>query len=234
MKLLARTILAGACAALLGSLAAFAGAYTVHLSTGEKLETRYPPRFDDRGVQLLSKAGEWRTLSHDQVLQVIDESDVDYRSRMLDSKTILIGWTANDAASPSSRALSRPREAAAGTAALDPIAVLLSYAATSHKPAQAYDFSVPQFVDAEETSGGIPMLGIFRFDAPEEETLIEIFGVPRRQLTQGLGPFGFQRIQGLLPPNGFERGQGLPPGGFQSIQGIPVGLISAAEGPPPG
>lgn len=242
MKQLARTVVVATCAVLVGSLAAVAGSYTVHLSNGERLETRYPPQFGATEVQFLTKAGNWMTLPQERVTLVTNDTEAGRQARMIDSKTILIGWAPNDAppppAPPSTVGAARP----ASPRAPDTVALILGYLAL-RGPRPVQNFSVPQFVNTEDVGGGIPFSNIFYFNQAEPEPLEDLLGLSPKALLaiQGI-PVDEQRIQAehqqmvqgvpvpdSLDASGFETVQGLPPGGFQIVQGIPGRWLDQAS-----
>jgi hypothetical protein len=235
MKQLARTTVIGVCTILIGSFAAIAGSYTVHLSDGRTVPTRYPPQFGQTHVRFLTKAGHWMNLPQEHVALVTNDTEAGRQTRMLDSKTILIGRAPNDAPAPPSPSGGRA-EPLASPQAVEPVAVVLGYLAL-RGPRPVLDYSYSQFVDTEDLSGGIPIAGIFTFNVLEPEPLEEIFGVPAHELTTTTE----QEIRQGLPPGGFEKIQGLPPGGLQLVQGIslnpagsqPAGVPLASGGSPP-
>lgn len=212
MKQFSRSVVLCAVAMLCGSLAVVAGSYTVHVEDGATFETRYPPRFGEQDVQFLTRTGHWVTLAKEAVMQVTNGSSDGNHVRMIDSKTILIGWAPNDKPHSSPTSYSAPSETPGNSPPVDPVILLLGYvAARDSRPRQ--DFSVPQFVDTEDMVGGIPASGIYYFKVAEQEPLENLLGLP---------PGSLRAIQGLPPDPGLQETlQGLPPGGFRALQGLP-------------
>ncbi len=129
--------------ALAVSLPAAGAIYTVQLKNGTTIDTRYQPvqsPTDADKLMLLTSFGNWISLPKDAVTTVTTDLESRGFGLVVNTTTILIGMSLNDAAD-------------AG-ATLDPAAAYLEY--VQQRDAAATPYSVPQFVNTEAT-GGIPL-----------------------------------------------------------------------------
>ncbi|NIN64657.1 MAG: hypothetical protein GTO63_08130, partial [Anaerolineae bacterium] len=85
-------------------------------------------------MQLLTEVGNWISLPRDLVTSVADSTSASGYGRVIDTKTVFIGWAPNDA--PSGLLEEEP---------VDSLSILLSYLESPDWSRQ--DFSVPQFVN---------------------------------------------------------------------------------------
>ena len=129
--------------ALAVSLPAAGAIYTVHLENGTTIDTRYQPvqsPTDPDKMMLLTSVGNWISLPKDAVTTVVTDLETRGFGLVVDTTTILIGMSLNDAAEED------------GT--LDPAAAYLQY--LQERDAAAVPYSVQQFVNTEN-AGGIPL-----------------------------------------------------------------------------
>lgn len=136
--------------ALVVALPAAAEIYTVSLTNGAVIESRYPPRQhprDEGKLSMLTEVGNWISLPKEMVADVTSETESKGFGLVIDTQTILIGWAPNDAPTG-------PVEAE-----MDPTTRLLNYL-RARDSAPQQDFSVQQFVNAEDAGlGGLPAAG---------------------------------------------------------------------------
>ena len=143
-----KTILAAALlvVAVLASHPVVAEFYTVNLTNGNSFDTRYEPRtaeWDASKVLFLTDVGNWIAVDRADVAEVVSEVNTRGFGLVIDSDTIAIGWSPNDA----------PELDDADAA--DPTTRLLNFleARDSERP----NYNVDQFVDPSQAgSGGLP------------------------------------------------------------------------------
>jgi hypothetical protein len=145
-----RSLLLVAIAALLIAVPATAEIYTVTLSNGNTFETRYRPKeagWDTSKIMVLNDVGNWITVDKADVVSVISETENEGFGKVIDTMTIAIGWSPNDAPEAT------PEEA------MDPMTRLLNFLAAEQ--ANQPDYSVPQFVEPGDAGvGGLPVSGL--------------------------------------------------------------------------
>ena len=131
--------------ALAVSVPAAGAIYTVHLENGTTIDTRYQPvqsPTDPDKMMLLTSVGNWISLPKDAVTTVVTDLETRGFGLVVDTTTILIGMSLNDAAEEDA------------DATLDPTAAYLQY--LQGRDAAAVPYSVQQFVNTEN-AGGIPL-----------------------------------------------------------------------------
>lgn len=135
---------------LVVTLPAAAETFTVKLTNGAEVESRYQPRQhprDEGKLLMLTEVGNWISLSKEMVADITSETESKGYGLVIDTQTILIGWAPNDA--PTGEV----------EADMDPTTRLLNYL-RARDDAPQQDFSVPQFVTSEEAgTGGLPAGG---------------------------------------------------------------------------
>lgn len=123
-----------------GALAA--ETFTVTLDNGTTFVTRYKPKLaaDGATVYLLTEVGNWIAFERASVVDVVSDLESRGYGLVIDTTTISLGIA------PNTR---QAGEEAGGT--LDANLALLNY--LRERDAQMQSYSVPQFVEPEETSG---------------------------------------------------------------------------------
>jgi hypothetical protein len=137
---------------LLAALPVWAETFTITLTNGKTLQTRYQPKQDqtnEGNIQMLTEFGNWISLPKEIVVDISAETESRGWGTVLNTTTIALGWAPNDA--PSDGEGGPPTAAEA----------LMQFLQGSQEPPQ--DFSVQQFVDIEDlgSSGGLPAAGVF-------------------------------------------------------------------------
>lgn len=144
-------------AGLLLAVPAAAQDWTVELHSGAEFRTFYQPReaaWDDTMVVFMSDAGNWVALPKDDISEVYSQRERLGFGKMLDSKTVQIGFLMNDQLTP--------EEQAALEESGGPRSELLDAIEALQGQQQNYD--VEQFVDPGEAgSGGFPSSSIDDF-----------------------------------------------------------------------
>lgn len=141
-------------AAVLVTLPAAAGDWTVTLHNGTEFVSRYQPEeasWDPDVVLLMTAEGNTIGLSRADIASVT--SDIESRGfgTVIDDKTISLGWAPNDLPDPAAEA------AASG---LSPeMQLLQQMIAAQNQPAPAPNLNVQQFVDPSFAGGGLPAFG---------------------------------------------------------------------------
>lgn len=139
--------------ALLVALPAVAVAevFTITLANGNSFTSRYRPKtagWDADKALLLTDQGNWISLAKTDIASVVVETEVRGFGKVIDTTTISLGVTPNDAAQA---------ESALGAGG-DPMDRLLSY--LQGQQGDRPNYSVNQFVDPSEAgatpSGGLP------------------------------------------------------------------------------
>ncbi len=131
--------------ALLLAIPASADIFTVTLTNGGTIESRYQPiesPSDPLKIQLLTEYGNWISLEKSIVARVESDTEAKGFGTVLDTSTILLGVSPNDAEDPD-----------AVTEREDPTTALLRY---FQQQDQGPVYSVEQFVEPSE-AGGIPL-----------------------------------------------------------------------------
>lgn len=87
----------------LSALPAAAEVYTVTLTNGNVMETAYQPQeaaFDKRLVLLMTDVGNWVGVRKADIESVRSDAELSGYGKVIQKNTILLGWSANDAAEP--------------------------------------------------------------------------------------------------------------------------------------
>lgn len=137
---------------VLSALPAAAEVYTVTLTNGSVMETAYQPQeaaFDRNIVLLLTDVGNWIGVRKDEIESVRSDAELGGYGKVIEKNTILLGWSANDAADPDAKAEGQ------GNSRTDP-----ALSATAQALQNLYDqrqaeqnYSIKQFVQPNETQG---------------------------------------------------------------------------------
>lgn len=135
--------------ATLVAIPASAAVFTVTLTNGAEIDTRYRPiesPSDGGKIQMITEHGNWITLPKDLVESI--ESDFEARGfgTVLDTNTVVLGYSIND--------LPADGEGSAGTSAAD--ALLQYLRGPEADPFTASQFGEPVEVGGQPT-GGVPI-----------------------------------------------------------------------------
>lgn len=145
-----RTLLGISLMSLL-ALPAVAEVYTVTLKTGTVLETAYQPQeaaFDRNVVMLMTDVGNWIGVTKDDIESVRSDTETSGFGKVIDRNTVLLGWSANDAADPNAQgAEGQPRTDPALSATAQALQNLYQQRAAEE------NYSIKQFVNPNETQG---------------------------------------------------------------------------------
>jgi len=137
-------------AAVLLAVPATAEIYIVTLTNGAEFHTQYRPKeagWDTTKIMLLTDVGNWIAIELADVASVTSELENEGFGKVIDTSTIAIGWSPNDAPD------------LAAQEAADPMTRLLNF--LSAEQGEAPDYSVQQFVDPSEAgAGGLPVSGL--------------------------------------------------------------------------
>lgn len=123
--------------------AASAESYTVTMKSGNAFLSRYRPRvasWDAGKIVLLTEFGNQIALRKDEIASVTADSEDRGFGRVIDNTTLELGMTANDAPDPA--------------APTDPASAL---AAALGQQTQAPVYDQKQFVEPNQTGGGLPV-----------------------------------------------------------------------------
>jgi hypothetical protein len=138
---------------LLASSAA-AELYYVTLSNGSVMESRYQPQqasWDGDMVLLMTDVGNWVGVNRDEIESVRSESENRGYGLVIDTTTILLGWSPNDALDPNAEPADGAAAGTAGSAASNRTAAALEGMAEQRRKEETY--SIPQFVEPGRTQG---------------------------------------------------------------------------------
>ena len=126
--------------------------YTVTLTNGSVLETAYQPQeaaFDRSLVLLMTDVGNWIGVRKEEIESVRSDAELGGYGKVIEKNTILLGWSANDAADPNAKAEGQ------GNSRTDP-----ALSATAQALQNIYEqrkaeenYSIKQFVQPGETQG---------------------------------------------------------------------------------
>ncbi|HET9226554.1 MAG TPA: hypothetical protein VFR31_07785 [Thermoanaerobaculia bacterium] len=81
--------------------------FTVTLTNGSVLETQYQPQeaeFDKDMVLLMSDVGNWIGVRRDEIASVVSDAEESGFGKVIGKNTVMLGWSANDAADPNAQA----------------------------------------------------------------------------------------------------------------------------------
>ena len=134
--------------ALLAALPVSAEVYSVTLTNGNVLETRYQPQeasFDKDMVLLLTEVGNWIGVRRDEIESVVSDAESSGFGKVIGKNTVELGWAANDAADPNAEPEGKQ----------DPGLSLAAQAlqALNQQRQTADSYTVKQFVQPSETQG---------------------------------------------------------------------------------
>jgi len=135
---------------------AVAEVYTVTLKNGNVLETQYQPQeaaFDKNLVLLMSDVGNWIGVRSDEIESVVADAESSGFGKVISKNTVLLGWSANDAADPAAQA----------AAQADPAVQAMQDLYRQRQEQQGY--TIKQFVSPNETQG-IPAGLVGTYSAP--------------------------------------------------------------------
>jgi hypothetical protein len=126
--------------------------YTVTLTNGSVLETAYQPQeaaFDRSIVLLMTDVGNWIGVRKAEIESVRSDAELGGYGKVIEKNTILLGWSANDAADPNAKAEGQ------GNSRTDP-----ALSATAQALQNIYEqrkaeenYTIKQFVQPGETQG---------------------------------------------------------------------------------
>ena len=143
-RLVVFATLAAAAVVLLAPLPASAEVYHVKLVSGGEFETRYQPveaSWDSSQLLLITEVGNWIALAKDEVAGITTETETKGYGRVINTTTIMLGSSPNDAAEES--------EEQKEVSPMDALREVLS------RPQPNY--SVDQFVEPSDAGGGLPV-----------------------------------------------------------------------------
>jgi hypothetical protein len=147
-----RSLILLALASLALPALASAEIYTVTLTNGSVLETAYQPQeaaFDRNIVLLMTEVGNWIGVRKAEIETVRSDAELGGYGKVIEKNTILLGWSANDAADPDAKPEGQ------GNNRTDP-----ALSATAQALQNIYDqrqaeqnYSIKQFVQPNQTQG---------------------------------------------------------------------------------
>ena len=146
-----RTLALSTLALLALAVPAGAEVFFVTLNNGTTFETAYQPQaasWDPGMVLLLTETGNWVGLPQADIKEVRSESQISGYGRAIDDKTFELGFAPNDSLDPSAVS-DDPNEARAQM--LEQMLVLQQQEFDQRRAEENY--TVPQFVDPNETQG---------------------------------------------------------------------------------
>lgn len=126
------------------ALPAAANKYIVTLTNGAKFETLRQPSeagWDRTMVMVLTDAGNWIAIRQEEIQDVTAEIEIKGFGKVIDSKTVQVGTSINDAPTEEEEAAQR-----------DPMASFLEQ--LNQQQPQQRDYSVQQFVNPDDAGGG--------------------------------------------------------------------------------
>ncbi len=124
--------------------------YTVTLTNGSVLETAYQPQeaaFDRNIVLLMTDVGNWIGVRKAEIESVQSDAELGGYGKVIEKNTILLGWSANDAANPDA-------EQQGGQGKGDGDSATAQALNNLYQQRQAQEsYSIKQFVQPGETQG---------------------------------------------------------------------------------
>ena len=123
--------------------------FTVTLTNGTVLETQYQPQeaeFDKDMVLLMSDVGNWIGVRRDEIASVISDAEESGFGKVIGKNTVLLGWSANDAADPNAQG---------GQGQGDPGISLAAQALQNlyQQRQEQQNYTIQQFVQPNQTQG---------------------------------------------------------------------------------
>lgn len=143
------------------AIPAAAEVYTVTLTNGSVLETQYQPQeaaFDKDLVLLMSDVGNWIGVRRDEIASVEAAAELSGFGKVIGKNTVMLGWSANDAADPAAQAADQP----------DPAVQAMQDLYRQRQEQQSY--TIKQFVSPNETQG-IPAGLVGTYSGPSQTPL---------------------------------------------------------------
>ena len=131
---------------------ASAEVYTVTLTNGSVLETAYQPQeaaFDRDLVLLMTEVGNWIGVRKDEIESVRSDAELGGYGKVIEKNTILLGWSANDAADPDAKPEGQGNNR--NDAAMNATAQALQNIYEQRRAEESY--TIKQFVQPGETQG---------------------------------------------------------------------------------
>ena len=122
--------------------------FTVTLTNGNVLETRYQPQeagFDKDMVLLLTEVGNWIGVHREEIESVVSDAESSGFGKVIGKNTVDLGWSANDAADPNAQAEGEQ----------DPGLSLAAQALQNlyEQRQQQQNYTIQQFVQPNQTQG---------------------------------------------------------------------------------
>jgi hypothetical protein len=136
----------------LSATPAMAEVYTVTLTNGSVLETAYQPQeaaFDRNVVLLMTEVGNWIGVRKEEIESVRSDAELGGYGKVIEKNTILLGWSANDAADPDAKPEGQGNNRT--DPALSATAQALNNIYEQRKAEESY--SIKQFVQPNQTQG---------------------------------------------------------------------------------
>lgn len=132
------------------ALPAAAEVYTVALKNGGEVITAYQPQeasFDKNMVLLLTEVGNWIGVRKADIESVRSEAEIGGYGRVLSKNTILLGWSANDAANPDDEQAQGGKRNETDTATAQALKDIYNQRQAEQ------NYTIKQFVRPEDTQG---------------------------------------------------------------------------------
>lgn len=128
---------------------ASAEVFTVTLTNGSVLETQYQPQeasFDKDMVLLMTEVGNWIGVRRDEIESVVSDAELSGFGQVIGKNTVMLGWSANDAADPNAQA---------ADGKTDPGLSLAAQALQNlyQQRQEQQNYTVQQFVQPNQTQG---------------------------------------------------------------------------------
>lgn len=123
--------------------------FTVTLTNGSVLETQYQPQeapFDKDMVLLMTEVGNWIGVRGDEIESVVSDAELSGFGKVIGKNTVMLGWSANDAADPNAQA---------ADGKTDPGVSLAAQALQNlyQQRQEQQNYSIQQFVQPNQTQG---------------------------------------------------------------------------------
>lgn len=123
--------------------------FTVTLTNGSVLETQYQPQeapFDKDMVLLMTEVGNWIGVRSDEIESVASDAELSGFGKVIGKNTVMLGWSANDAADPNAQA---------ADGKTDPGVSLAAQALQNlyQQRQEQQNYSIQQFVQPNQTQG---------------------------------------------------------------------------------
>lgn len=128
---------------------ASAEVFTVTLTNGSVLETQYQPQeasFDKDMVLLMTDVGNWVGVRRDEIASVVSDAELSGFGKVIGKNTVMLGWSANDAADPNAQTADGKQDPGISLAAQ---ALQNLY----QQRQEQQNYTVQQFVQPNQTQG---------------------------------------------------------------------------------